>query len=876
MWAAAAPLPYYSEYHTSRRKGSGTTASKKDGSSKGGPAHPPPSAAVGASASATVLSVDMAALLEPAIDGPPSPERLRALNKQARQAANFEKNRSHNPSASSVHNSSERPWDHVLDNTPLSRRSSGRSTSSSMPSRERPDSVQILGKAIFGRKGKLKRDSSANSSSASSLYSGETPLETTMPTPPIKEQRFIPPLFGRRKAAKSDPWGDMNPNAIPTPVALKKQSISGPYNFQHVAHTRRDHVPASFHRSSRMGSVAELPTTIVSQNGIGIPDDSRFPDLPPESNYVTELSFGSNMANPIEPHTHIYLDRPPVQMTYVGGAPPRGGPRRLVKSSKSQEHLRGAPPRPPRPPRSPIVQAYHDMQPQPDTQRPISPPIPPPRLSSRQSIRYGGYDPLETTTLERPQTSGGFRQPEPFQFVPQSPELQPASAHSYSSSVDMGAVSDDYFHHAVTTPDDEAWPLTPVMTATSNEGALPDVPEEDEGPKIGHRPHGSVASNSSSIRRTRSVPLLRRSTQHTDYETTATRRPPSATSDTLGHFDLFAAQRALRASSAGDVEIAETPGRSSWEDDIDYCYENELEADCDYEWTRQSGETYREGPDTRAVYPTVSEPRSSPLPQAAPEPMSGLFLTPDNDDVPALSPASQVSLHEPEAITPTVAATPASSFSGGHPELRIHKQRPDSHASSFKESHGFTLSPSLLIPADFQQQMMLTASDAGGYDDGGPIILGDYQRYSDKAPAASHSSLLDRVSTSTLGTDSSVHSGASGDVRHVSTSTAYTRFTGVDELADDVTGSWSPKVEPVIPRDECSFVETLIPSFIEPLAPLSPSQPTAHSEIKGLAPESSMDLPRGAGRPRARTTSLATPQRAQFSLFPRSPSMRRL
>jgi hypothetical protein len=119
----------------------------------------------------------------------------------------------------------------------LSRKSSGRSTASSMPTRDRPESVQIFGKTIFNRRGKLKRETSAQSSSASSLYSAETPNDA-MPAPtyvPAKE--FGTKIFGRRRTLKAE---------APDAAAVeRKYQISGPYNFQHVTHTNKPSLPTS-------------------------------------------------------------------------------------------------------------------------------------------------------------------------------------------------------------------------------------------------------------------------------------------------------------------------------------------------------------------------------------------------------------------------------------------------------------------------------------------------------------------------------------------------------------------------------------------------------------------------------------------------------
>src|SRR5262249_45140811 len=116
-------------------------------------------------------------LFELAVDGPPSPESLRALSKQMKRSSFLERHHSHQTTSSGSSSlrslaSGDRPqWEHALEGISLSRRSSGRSTSSSMQPRERPESVQIFGKTIFNRRAKLRREGSAQSSSGSSLYS---------------------------------------------------------------------------------------------------------------------------------------------------------------------------------------------------------------------------------------------------------------------------------------------------------------------------------------------------------------------------------------------------------------------------------------------------------------------------------------------------------------------------------------------------------------------------------------------------------------------------------------------------------------------------------------------------------------------------------
>ena len=868
MWAAAAPLPYYSAYRPTRRKGS-TNEAGKEGSSLSHASKTQPSGAVASkTADAPATSPPPSTpsniaieLLGPAVEGPPSPRRLRALSNKVKQASTAEKHRSHHPSlsaSSALYHSpnAERPaWDQVLDNITLSRRSSGRSTSSSMPSRERPDSVQILGKAIFGRKGRLKRESSAHSSSGSSLYSGELVMDGPSQN---NKDHFIPALFGRRKAAKSDPYRDLSMSAAATPTP-GKPLISGPYNFQHVTHTRRDHLP-NLQRASRMELVAEFSTLKSAPQPADIPYDYSY--------------MGGNNAE-AEPHTRIFMDRPTLRTRHTA---PQTGPRRLVKASKSQENLRAIPPRPPRPPRSPIIESVESQY--------HAPPIPPPRLSSRQSIRYGGYDPLETTTLERPMTSyGAFRQPEPFRFAHESHE-PPMTSHGYIPSPVMyeeTSPQSDYLH-AMTTPDDEAWPLTPPAPLPPTPKMLAGVPEEEES-RVSRKERSSVLSTSSSIRRSQSVPQLRHLSQD-EQPKTSQRRPPSSGSDTLGRFDLFAAQRALRAAAREEDE-AEAPCRSSWEDDIDYCYEHEVEADCHYEWTRPSldNSCRDEHDETTAIRLDTARSEQSYASGSTPDATSGFYLAPDQYDLPALSPGSRTSINDPEALTPTAPTVlVTSNFSLPRNEIGLPIQRPraDSRASSFKESHGFTLSPSLLIPTDYRQQMMMCEADMAGYDNESAFYVGGYPAFNDKVTAGHHhsSSTVDRVSTSTIGTESTGRSGSSTSEPHqsiASASTSFTRFTSENSDTWSSKSPKSPRLEMAKYGNDCSFVEQMIPGQSLPLQS-PPLQSTVDFETAVLAREPKLKSRLDIGRPRAKTTSLTTPppQLGRFSLFPRPDPMNRI
>lgn len=121
--------------------------------------------------------------------------------------------------------------------------------------------------------------------------------------------------------------------------------------------------------------------------------------------------------------------------------------------------------------------------------------------------------------------------------------------------------------------------------------------------------------------------------------------------------------------------------------------------------------------------------------------------------------------------------------------------RTGSHASSFKESHGFTLSPSLLIPGDFQQQMIMANSQgmSNYVDDAASPSYNDaiFAGASPMALETSGAFNSERASTSTVDTASSVQTGSSGE-RHFSADSNFsapTRYTGSTTFE-----GWDPKV----------------------------------------------------------------------------------
>jgi len=362
------------------------------------------------------------------------------------------------------------------------------------------------------------------------------------------------------------------------------------------------------------------------------------------------------------------------------------------------------------------------------------------------------------------------------------------------------------------------------------------------------------------------------------------KRPASGASETLGRFDLFAAQRALKAALL-EGSGSESVPRDSWEDDIDYCYEHEVEADCDYAWERPSLDDSR---DSASLTPVGGDRHSD----CSHDDGSSSMLTPAQFDIPDLSPVSQIStVTAQEAITPTTSAMPkASNFSlprpeSSHQQRFLHVKKP-SDASSFKESHGFTLSPSLLIPNDFQQQMMASELDEP-QDHHEPPFL--HMPYEVPTLNMDTSALLvnSRISGSTT---TSNESDPSGSERHVSTTSASTDFTRLTMSTSSLDmDTYIPKCDPadaplrveepepfhvraksqgtmpILPESEVAFEPSIIRR-----GPTHGSDPNlVRLAMEGDSNANAKRKEQLFTRRRARTTSLSTPPPpGQYALFP--------
>ncbi|KAK8022201.1 hypothetical protein PG993_012968 [Apiospora rasikravindrae] len=735
--------------------------------------------------------------LEPALDGPPSPDRLRQLSQEMRRgsAADVrrgshadirrgshadirrgsvaekrlsgsaaEKRQSQNTSSSGSSSllsaGSDRPsWEHGLEQLTLSRKSSQRSTTSSLPSREgRPESLQIFGKTLFNRRGK-RRESTDQGSLNSSLQSNEVEAAPVEPPPERVRKGSMPFIHGMLGGPERERKGSMpfihgvlnrRKGKGDTEAPAKKIQISGPYNFQHLTHSQSDGIDNAEDNMIDLSDprYARRPTDPFPKHIRA--NDSLFANFSSES--LTGIQEDPSVGLHARKNSEMQA-RPPYgqerAQTQQNRYSPSAPPRPPVKRAQSEEQMRGPPPRPPR---SPIGMSFNS-------------PHHPPRLSSRTPSRE------ELDPLERPMTNSSSRQPAPFVLSPAPPMPQPpATAQGLMGDFfpPDEVLEEQIGSHAITTPDDAAWPLTAnVLTA------LPDVPEEEESLAAARQECGSVTSNSS-LRGSVSVPLLRKRSKAQGPSQGA----QSNASETLGKFDMLAAQRLMRGSIDEDESLYEDKSvyedSLNWEDDIDYCYEHAAEADFDYAWERPSADMTRDF-DEDAQSPKTTKPGSSR--HSAGQTGNHLFLR-SKYDVPALSPASQTSMASSQGvITPTLQQGPVTSnFSLPRRDSstlagRGHSRVP-SRVSAFKESQGF-ISPSLLIPNDYHQQMLLHESELREEDeDHEAMFLSHGTNFLDPAALKKANA---RASSST--THSAVSDSSSRHRSATSNSTAFTRWT---------------------------------------------------------------------------------------------------
>ncbi|MCJ1400131.1 hypothetical protein MMC11_003335 [Xylographa trunciseda] len=350
---------------------------------------------------------------------------------------------------------------------------------------------------------------------------------------------------------------------------MLKHSISGPYNFQHLTHTGA-HQAKALQSANERDLVTEFSAIRASQAPRpelkGIKADSL-----EERKRSTWIDSPRTVSDALS-----MASTSPTGSRHQWSEPSRinGTRNKNIRYSKSTDSFTRA-----------ASRSFNSPTP------PLSPP---PRRSSRMAMTLPTTHPL------------------PAQESPKFPAFSQATSSStypdsYASpkmnkATDDGGIFSDLtaIAQAVTTPDDTAYVLGNGQRGSPTTH-LADVPEEDE---ITSRHRISVSSRpptASSIRHAKSFPSaefssIRSSSNlpriQSDLQM-STHGNWSATSDpTLPVFDEQPQDIPIRPRMSQRISTGSKGLDTSWEDDIDFCYEHAAEADSTFDWQNVSREEF--------------------------------------------------------------------------------------------------------------------------------------------------------------------------------------------------------------------------------------------------------------------------------------------
>lgn len=232
-------------------------------------------------------------------------------------------------------------------------------------------------------------------------------------------------------------------------------------------------------------------------------------------------------------------------------------------------------------------------QPSPRAYRlPRSPGSPPVRSSSRNAV-HAAPDFFSEVHHATPKEREILAQCDaPVAVAGIGPSL-PGSGSPHESD-DM--LDTDNLPHAITTSDDIALTLRPLMVRRSTL-ALADVPEEDEL-------RSTQRASNGPFRPVTADPILRHAMSFPSNDCSPRHRRASSSQNSLRlsgrmplervhyqrHDDLPGDSSSTGSRISRHVSKDASGTDACWEDDIDYCYQLEAEADCDFEWDRVSRE----------------------------------------------------------------------------------------------------------------------------------------------------------------------------------------------------------------------------------------------------------------------------------------------
>ena len=460
---------------------------------------------------------------------------------------------------------------------------------------------------------------------------------------------------------------------------MLKQSISDPYNFQHLTHTGA-HQAKALQSASQYDLVTEFSAIRASQAPHPELKGIRADCLHSRRNSV-ELP----LTPPVEGPTTPTSQSPNKTRNQWSKYAQRGS--RNLQYSQSVDNLAHISPR--------------------SFSSPTPPISPPPRHSSKGRSRPP-CDPL-IIAQDSPTRS-------PF---PTSPLFSNPSRPMDSPTLsDPSAVG-----HAITTPDDTAFTLNPCQRTPSSAG-LADVPEEDEGyPWMRHPVHSPRPSTASSaVRHTKSFPSTSSSPSQSGrvsaYSHSSSSTERNAASDPTLPMCAYENEDIPSKRRSHQASMGMSFMENSWEEDIDYCYEHAAEADCAFDWDRVSidedqmssateviddiinsaASSFENIPDEDEISSLVGDGSSVSVPDASRNSSYDYIYT---NPSPSVSRHSDFTLpHSSISSTITVPGIVTPAEPAFVPQIISHSAR------TSQGSVMFTLSPSLLIPKEYAPRTM--------------------------------------------------------------------------------------------------------------------------------------------------------------------------
>jgi len=338
--------------------------------------------------------------------------------------------------------------------------------------------------------------------------------------------------------------------------ASPRYNISEPFNFQHLTHTTPQHVER-IQRTNHEDLVSEFSAIRAAQaprrelRGIKAMDIQQ-------GIYFSKASASDTSSQPQTGYSTSTPGSPAHERSRIGSHSNEASvPARNLTNKRSKENFSQPSP------------SYHTAQ--------SSPTSPPPRSSSRNKVPDFFTFHQESPTCGPFEPDISIEESEPFEYFPAA-----WKNGAYDSSLP----------HAVTTPDDTAHSIRPPPFSLIRT-ELAGVPEEDEISE------GKRSSLTTSIVRSATPPSIRHAKSFPSTKSSLARwsgAPPHPAGEDNEQLPRQLTKSVCLLEPDMEEYKEEVPVRprtsrrislrkeESWEDVIDYCYEHQAEADCNFDW----------------------------------------------------------------------------------------------------------------------------------------------------------------------------------------------------------------------------------------------------------------------------------------------------